>query len=176
MKVMQVMAGAEFGGAEAFFTRLAIALAKAGLPQKVIIRRNEIRSRQLRAAKLEPVELKFGGRLDLASRWALRRQISEFQPDIVLSWMNRATSMMPRGKFVHVGRLGGYYNLKYYRKCDQLIANTRDISEYLQTNGWPEEKSHYLPNFVGAARANAQANDGSTTDLIENESGVLRHS
>ena len=153
MKVMQLMAGAEFGGAESFFIRLAIALSKAGLVQKVVIRRNQTRAQQLRDAKIEPVELSFGGRLDLVSRWSIRRQISEFKPDIVLSWMNRATSMTPQGGFKHVGRLGGYYNLKYYRKCDELVANTQDIAEYLHTNGWPEEKTHYLPNFVGGARA-----------------------
>ncbi len=50
--------------------------------------------------------------------------------------------------FVHVGRLGGYYDLKYYRGCDHLIANTRDIVAYVVRHGWPAERVHYLPNFV----------------------------
>ena len=33
--------------------------------------------------------------------------IERFKPDIVLTWMNRATQMCPKGDFVHVGRLGG---------------------------------------------------------------------
>ena len=152
MKVMQMMAGAQFGGAEAFFTRLAIAFQRPGLDQRVVIREDENRARLLREGGIEPMQLPFGGAFDFGTRWAIRRAIKEYAPDIVLTWMNRASAMTPRGKFVHVGRLGGYYNLKYYKKCQHLIANTQDIVEYLRTNGWPDEKVHYLPNFVSAAR------------------------
>jgi glycosyltransferase involved in cell wall biosynthesis len=54
---------------------------------------------------------------------------------------------------VHVARLGGYYDLKYYRRCDHLIGNTTDIVAYLARQGWPKERAHYLPNFVSAAKA-----------------------
>ena len=47
MRVMQTMAGAKHGGAEAFFTRLVLALHKAGLDQKVILRPNGAREQQL---------------------------------------------------------------------------------------------------------------------------------
>lgn len=154
MKLMQVMAGAKYGGAEAFFTRLTTALTATGVKQRVIIRRNPERAAILRDGSVEPVEMRFGGLLDLSTRWSLRRQIKEFEPDVILSWMNRATVMCPSGDdHVHVGRLGGYYNLKYYRRCDHLVANTEDIVEYLKNNGWDEDKVHYLPNFVGAKKA-----------------------
>jgi glycosyltransferase involved in cell wall biosynthesis len=67
--------------------------------------------------------------------------------------MNRATQACPRGDFVHVARLGGYYDLKYYRRCDHLIGNTRDIVAYLQRQGWPAERAHYLPNFTSGTNA-----------------------
>jgi len=153
MKVMQVMAGAQYGGAEAFFTRLSIALQRAGLDQRVVIREDEARAGLLRDGGVEPLQLPFGGAFDFSTRWALRRAIKDYTPDVVLTWMNRATTMTPRGKFAHVGRLGGYYNLKYYKKCQHLIANTPDIVEYLRTNGWPDDKVHHLPNFVSATRA-----------------------
>ena len=70
--------------------------------------------------------------------------------------MNRATLMLPsNGKFIHVGRLGGYYNLKYYQGCDHLVANTEGIADYLRKNGWGEEQVHYLPNFVNAIKVPA---------------------
>ena len=148
------MAGADYGGAEEFFVRLAIALNSSVVQQRVVIRKHKLRASQLRAGGVEPVELGFGSPLDAATRWGLRQQISEFKPDIVLTWMNRATAMLPaRGKFLHVGRLGGYYNLKYYRACDHLVANTEDIANYLKNNGWGEDQVHYLPNFVTAKRA-----------------------
>ncbi|MDB9702775.1 glycosyltransferase [Rhodospirillales bacterium] len=148
MKVLQIMAGAEFGGAEAFFVRLAIALNRTGLEQKVVIRKNPARAALLRHGEVEPIELPFGGRMDFSTTRALKREIKEFQPDVVLTWMNRATSMCPKGDFVHAARLGGYYDLKYYAACDHLIGNTQDIVEYLAEHDWPAEKAHYLPNFV----------------------------
>lgn len=147
------MAGAEFGGAEAFFVRLAIALERSGIEQKVIIRSNPGRAALLRAGGVEPVELKFGGKFDLATPRALKREIKAFEPDVVLTWMNRATAMCPKGDFVHVARLGGYYDLKYYSACDHLVGNTKDIVDYLVEHDWPREKAHYLPNFVSGERA-----------------------
>jgi glycosyltransferase involved in cell wall biosynthesis len=153
MRVLQAMAGAEFGGAEAFFTRLAAGLQRAGLEQRIVIRRDERRADALRAGGIEPVELSFGGRLDILTPRALTREIKDFKPDIVLTWMNRASGMCRKGDFVHVGRLGGYYDLKYYKSCDHLIGNTEDITDYLVNNGWPGDRAHYLPNFVGAEQA-----------------------
>jgi len=71
----------------------------------------------------------------------------------VLTWMNRASALCPRGRFVLAARLGGYYDLRYYRKADHLIGNTVDIVEYLRRSGWPAERTHYLPNFVDTAPA-----------------------
>ncbi|MBL6957822.1 MAG: glycosyltransferase [Rhodospirillales bacterium] len=148
MRVLQAMAGADFGGAEAFFTRLAIGFNRAGLDQQVVIRSNRRRADVLRRGGVDPIEMKFGGRLDIGTPLALKRLIKSYKPDIVLTWMNRATRMCPKGDFVHLGRLGGYYDLKYYQKCDHLIGNTQDIAEYLAKEGWPAERAHYLPNFV----------------------------
>jgi len=153
MRVLQVMAGAEYGGAEAFFTRLVVALRHAGLHQRVVIRKNEHRAGILRDHGIEPVELRFGGPLDVWTWLGLKREIDSFFPHLVLTWMNRATSKCPKGDFVHVARLGGYYDLKYYQNCDHLVGNTADIVEYLTGKGWPAERAHYLPNFVSAETA-----------------------
>ncbi len=152
---MQVIAGAVHGGAETFFERLVPALESGIGPQHVVMRRNPARARQLKASGLIPIELRFGGPLDLLSRWQLGREIRLFGPDIVMSWMSRVASMTPTGRHVHCGRLGGYYNLKYFRTCDHLIGNTRAIVDYLIGQGWPPERAHYLPNFVPELRSPA---------------------
>ena len=42
--------------------------------------------------------------------------------------MNRAGRVVPRkGPWKRIGRLGGYYDLKYYRGADLLVANTNDM-------------------------------------------------
>ena len=166
MRVLQAIAGAEAGGAEEFFVRLVLALRRAGLEQRVVIRRHSRRAAQLAAGGVAPVELPFGGIFDLRTRRALAREIATFRPDVVLTWMSRATQKCPKGRFVHVGRLGGYYNLKYYRSCDHLIGNTADIVATCIAQGWPRERVHALPNFVDAepappiARATFDTPDG----------------
>lgn len=155
---MQVMAGAAHGGAEAFFTRLVIALARGGLDQRIVTRPHPERLAALAAAGLTPLPLAFGGPLDLVTRARLWQLIRRDRPQIVLTWMNRATQAVPPRRLrpagtLHLARLGGYYPLKYYRRCDHLIANTRDIADYLMRGGWPVARVHYLPNFVAAERA-----------------------
>jgi glycosyltransferase involved in cell wall biosynthesis len=147
-RLAQVMAGARHGGAETFFVRLALALYRAGQDQRLVIRRDAGRAATLRAGGITPAELPFGGLLDYRTPFGLRRILREYQPQVVLTWMSRAARLCPRGGFVHVARLGGYYDLKYYRRCDHLIGNTRDIVAYLVRSGWPESRAHYLPNFV----------------------------
>jgi len=147
-RLLQAMAGARHGGAESFFTRLALALAKTGLEQQLVVRDNPERAAQLRAGGIKVTELPFRSRLDLRTGLVLRQLVRDWQPQVVLTWMNRATVAMPQGRFVRVARLGGYYDLKYYRRCNHLIGNTRDIVAYLVKQGWPAERAHYLPNFV----------------------------
>ena len=154
-RLLQAIAGAEHGGAEIFFLRLTAALHRAGEPQRVLIRRDPSRAQSLREAGVAVTELAFGGLLDLTTRLGFRREIAVWRPNIVLTWMSRATRFCPRGDFVHVGRLGGYYDLKYYRHCDQLIANTSAIVEYAVGNGWPRQRITHLPNFVPDAGAAA---------------------
>lgn len=157
MKILQVMAGADGGGAELFFERLSIALGlRNSIEQHVLIRENQDRNRRLEAGGVTPVQLKFGGRLDWQTPRAIKRELKTFKPDIVLSWMNRAASMCPKaknGEYLHIARLGGYYDLKYYQSCDHLIGNTQDIVDYLVKEGWPKDRAHYLPNFVADEQA-----------------------
>ena len=154
-RLLQAMAGARHGGAEAFFTRLAVALQKSGQEQRLVIRDHPERVEKLRQAGIETLTLPFGGLFDFSTRPGLRRAISEYNPRVVLSWMNRATSLCPRGDFVHVARLGGYYDLKHYRACDHLVANTRGIVAYILAEGWPKDRVHYLPNFPATKRGHA---------------------
>ncbi|HTZ76743.1 MAG TPA: glycosyltransferase [Stellaceae bacterium] len=154
-RLLQAMAGAEHGGAEIFFVRLATALQRAGQDQRVLIRRNMARAVALRSGGIEPIELPFRSWFDLKTPLGYRRAIRQYRPEVVLTWMSRATELCPRGKFVHVARLGGYYDLKYYRNCDHLIGNTRHIVEYLVHKGWSKRRVHYIPNFVPSMSAAA---------------------
>jgi glycosyltransferase involved in cell wall biosynthesis len=152
MRLLQAMAGARYGGAEAFFERLVLGLAQSGQEQLVLIR-GPARAGRLRKAGIAVREARFGGPLDLLTPLRFRWAVSAYRPDVVLTWMSRATRACPRGDFVHVARLGGYYDLRHYAACDHLVGNTRDLVGWMIAQGWPEDRVHYLPNFVAAERA-----------------------
>jgi glycosyltransferase involved in cell wall biosynthesis len=69
-----------------------------------------------------------------------------------MTFMSRATKFCPRPgpdrPFVFTARLGGYYDLRYYRHCHHLVGNTPDLVQYFHREGWPPERTHYLPNFA----------------------------
>ena len=156
MKLMQTMAGGAVGGAEEFFVRLAVAMQRAGIDQTIVTRANDTRGPRLAEAGISSIGLPFGGLFDRRTVPALSAEIDRTRPDVILSWMNRASSIT--GKAVRkaaaapilIGRLGGYYDLKYYSNCDHLIGNTPDIVRYIVEQDWPEARAHFVPNFVSA--------------------------
>ena len=157
MRIAHVMAGARTGGAELFFERLTASMQRAGESVLPVIRRDAGRAGRMAAAGVAPVELGFGGALDLLTPGRLGRVLQRFEPEVVVAWMNRAARAVRRDGWVTAGRLGGYYDLKNYRSCDHLIGNTRGIVAWVREQGWPAERVHYLPNFApdleGAAAA-----------------------
>ncbi len=148
MRVAQVMAGAAAGGAELFFERLSVALAADGTTVLPVIRSDPARAARLRAGGLHPAELRFGGRLDLLTGPRIGAALRRFRPRVTVAWMNRAGRLTPPGDWVLAGRLGGFYDLSNYRRCDHLIGNTRGITAWIEAQGWPASRVHYLPNFA----------------------------
>lgn len=157
MRVLQAMAGAEFGGAETYFVDMVTALHRAGLDQKVVIRRNPARAQKLRGAGIEPVQLRFGGKLDWDTGPRLRRVITDYKPDIVQSWMRRATRFVSHSPgapdFVHVGWFGGYYDAADFSDCDHVVGVTADIRRHQVAQGWSHGSTHYIPTFARAEAA-----------------------
>ena len=147
MRVLQVMASGLHGGAELFYEDLVPALARAGLDQAGVIRRYPSRAAKLEAAGCRVTMLRFGGPLDIPTTLRLAKVAKAEKPDLVMGWMNRACRILPKGPWANVGRLGGYYDLKYYRRCSQLICNTPDICDYVVRAGRSANSVHYIPNF-----------------------------
>ncbi|MGD9638943.1 MAG: glycosyltransferase [Alphaproteobacteria bacterium] len=152
--MLQAMAGAEHGGAEAFFSRLVCALHESGIQQHILTRPDEVRIKAMRDAGLMPIEAPFGGIFDFSTKFKFNHEINRFKPDIILTWMNRATKFCPyQKKAIVAARMGGFYNLKYYKNCDYIVGNTKDIVDYVVSNGWDKERVYYLPNFVDGAQS-----------------------
>jgi glycosyltransferase involved in cell wall biosynthesis len=166
MHLTQVMAGAAHGGAETFFTTLAGALEEDGVAQSLVIGPHAHRVETLRAAGCTVETAPFGGRLDVRTPGILRRHLRAHGATVALAWMNRAASKLPAGSWVRAARLGGYYDLKYYRGFDHLIAIIPGIRRHILDGGWPEHRVHYIPNFceVDAAAVPVPRADHGTPD------------
>ncbi len=170
-RLVSLMAGAKVGGAEAFFERLVVALHGNGVDQRVAIRADKDRETRLHAKGVDPVALSFGGVFDLATPWRLKSLFDDFDAQVALAFMSRAAAKLPpraltRSRPAYVGRLGGYYDLKYYRRCDHLIGNTRDICDWIVKQGWPAARVDYLPNFVDATPVAPASREGASKIIL----------
>jgi glycosyltransferase involved in cell wall biosynthesis len=141
------LAGAKVGGAETFFVSLTCALKRAGVDVRSVLKPNKDRQEALATQGVVFKTAPFGSLLDFATAATLRRVAQEFQPDAILAFAGRAASFLPRRGPVRIGRLGGYYNLKNFRRCDHLVCNAPDLVQYVKDGGWPKERVTLIPNF-----------------------------
>lgn len=147
---LHIVGGKGSGGAERFAVRLINALARRGEPVGAItVAEGEI------ARAIDPAVRQYHapmlGVWDMYSRWRIRRFIADFQPDVVQTYMGRATRLVhqPRGRLpVHLARLGGFYKLKGYRHAHAWVGNTHGIRDYLTAHGLPAGRVHCIGNFV----------------------------
>lgn len=152
MKVVQTLAGAQHGGAETFFMDVVRGLHREGLDQLVIIRPDEKRIKSLESDGIAYKTLPFGGLLDFKTKPQLHKIIQDYQPDIVQSFMGRASSYHTPGPWKHIGWFGGYYDVKRFKNCDAYVGVTYDITrntkEQLRARGEDENKARTIHTFA----------------------------
>ena len=161
MSVLHLLGTAGEGGAETYFVDLVSALATADLPQACALRPHPMRESALTAAGVPVGTFTFGGPLDLFSKPKIKAFAAKHDTALALAWMNRAARHTPAGPWRRIGRLGGYYNLKYYAGFDTLVANTEDIADWIVAQGWPAGRVRCIPNFAAAPDGAAAANRAS---------------
>lgn len=147
LKILTVLAGAGVGGAETFFVSLTAALKRSGQNVRSVLKPNAAREAALSRQGISFDVAPFGAMLDFVTGRTLRRVAAEFKPNIILAFAGRAASYVPRGEYVLIGRLGGYYNLKNFRHCDHLVCNAPDLVRHVAQGGFPKERVHLIPNF-----------------------------
>lgn len=150
MSVLHLLGTAGDGGAETYFVDLVAALKRAGVGEAAVIRGHRVREAALKAAGVPVKVLPFGGPIDIFTKTAAAGFARINGANLCLAWMNRAARHTPRGPWARIGRLGGYYNLKYYAGFDELVANTEDIAEWIVSQGWPAGRVRCIPNFAAA--------------------------
>jgi glycosyltransferase involved in cell wall biosynthesis len=145
-----MVASKALGGAERWFIRFSAALAEQGAPTQLAIRGGSELER-LDGGPLPLHRLPFRTVWDPVSRSAVARLIRELEPDIVQTYMGRATRLtrLPPGRGpVHIARLGGYYKLSAYRHAHAWIGNTKGVCDYLIHNGLPASRVFHIYNFI----------------------------
>ena len=152
IKILNIISGSETGGAERFFERLSISFSKNNLLEQRVLIRNYSNRKNFLQENISQIEtIRFFNFFNPMLQQKLKKIFLEFKPNIVLSWMNRASSLLPVKRYnqeLKIGRLGGYYKLKNYAKCDYLITNTDDLKRYVCDKGWDPNKVEVIPNFV----------------------------
>jgi glycosyltransferase involved in cell wall biosynthesis len=147
LKILTVLAGADVGGAETFFVTLTIALARAGLEVRSVLKPNAAREQALQEAGIPYRTAKFRTPIDITTARILREAAESFGADIVLAFAGRAAAFAPRGNYVLIGRLGGYYNLNNFKKCDYLVCNAPDLLSHVKKGAWTDSQIFLIPNF-----------------------------
>ncbi len=152
-----IIGGGALGGAELFYVRLVNALQTRQQPVLSInIPGGQVSTRlQVDVAQLH---VAMRGIWDLPSRWRIGAILREHQPDIVQTYMGRATRLThlePSRRPIHVARLGGYYDLKGYRHAHAWVGNTQGICDYLVKNGLPIARIAHIGNFVDIPAASS---------------------
>ena len=150
LKILNVLGGSKQGGAEKFFERLSFAIEKKkNINLQLIIRKNEERFFLLRKKIKKIHQIDNFYFFNPFCHKKISKIIKDFQPNIVLSWMNRASKILPKSNgWINVGRIGGYYKIKNYTNCDFIITNTNDLRNFVIECGWDSKKVEYIPNFV----------------------------
>ena len=146
---VHVVGSKTLGGAERFFLRLLDALHERGAPVVACLRKGSDVVAEMPPG-IAVIETPMRTVWDPWSRHRLARAITTARPEIVQTYMGRATRLtrLPIGGVVHVARLGGYYKLDGYRHAHAWIGNTQGICDYLVRNGMPADRVFHIGNFI----------------------------
>jgi glycosyltransferase involved in cell wall biosynthesis len=148
MKVIHFHFGKD-GGAERFFVNLANALNERGIEQKFIIRPGRVWRDEISDCG-EIIE-KHYRRVSLSQFWLQRRVnqlLRDFKPDALLSWMPRASRLIPPyPQAIKIARLGDFpKKIDHFKNCDVIIGNVPGIGERCRNLGW-DKRVEILSNF-----------------------------
>lgn len=145
-----MVASKALGGAERWFVRFSLALAEVGAPVQAAIRRGSGLD-GLEYGPLTVHRLPYRTTWDPFSRSAVTRLIREVRPEVVQTYMGRATRLThlaPGDQPIHLARLGGYYDLAPFRHAHGWIGNTKRLCDWMVQQGLPASRVYHIYNFA----------------------------
>jgi glycosyltransferase involved in cell wall biosynthesis len=147
MRIVQVMAGAENGGAETYSTDMMLSLMDQGVHQRLVVPNRSLHAARLRAAGASVDSEILNVPLAPVRRWRLQRLIDEFKPDLIHCWMRRAASLVQPQSCPTIGWFGGYYDPAAFQSASHFIGVTEGLVAHMIAHGVPAARAHYVPTF-----------------------------
>lgn len=149
MKLIQILLSQSEAGAETYFEKVATVIAQdPSIKQRLIIEAQPSRESRLTNAGVDYRTLPMGfWSKKFLYNHRLSKEVKKFAPDVIVTWVNRASRKCPKTDAVVVGRLGGYYDVGNYQKCNHLIVNTPDLVRHVTSHGWPSDQVSMISNF-----------------------------
>ena len=150
MRVLHVMAGAKFGGAESIMVDAVTALAQAGFAQHVVTRaHNPDRLAKIAEAGVPYSIASFDRVWRRATDRTLAQAIDSLGPDVIHYWMGRAGTFAPAAwRDRGLAWYGGYYKLSRFVNCAWHVGMTSDIAAHILRQGVPEERVSVLNSYA----------------------------
>ncbi|PIE82742.1 MAG: glycosyl transferase [Candidatus Contendobacter odensis] len=145
-----IIGGEALGGAELFYARFINALLARQYPVLAVTAPGSQVGRLVGTDAVQ-AKIPMRGVWDVLSRWQISQLLCQYQPEIVQTYMGRATRLthVPPGRRpVHIARLGGYYNPHGYRHAHAWVVNSAGIRSHLIQHGFPEHRIFLVSNFV----------------------------
>jgi glycosyltransferase involved in cell wall biosynthesis len=150
LKTLHIIGSKALGGAERSFSRIVAALNRAGVRAEAVVRAGSTVP-QILPADVATHLLPLRTVWDPLSRFEVGKLIRQTRPDIVQTYMGRATRLthLPAGKRpIHVARLCGNYQPRHFVHAHAWVACTRWVADYLLAGGIPAHKLSLIPNFL----------------------------
>lgn len=147
---LHVIGSMHSGGAERCYIWLLSALVDLGHPVTAVNRPGSLVSAQLDGS-VPQVQVAMRNNYDIFSQWKISRILASVKPDVVLTYMSRATCLTrsaPGRGPVHVARFDGFYKVKYFRHAHAWVGVTQGLCDYAVKEGLPASRVFHIPNFV----------------------------
>ncbi len=145
-----IIGGKFLGGAELFYARLVTALHRHGHTTLAVTVPDSLIATEI-PPEIPRVHIPMWGVWDLWSRWQIQKAMHGHGPNIVQTYMGRATRLthLPSGRQPsHIARLGGYYEPHGYRHAHAWIVVSPGIGDHLIRHGFPKDRIFHISNFV----------------------------
>ena len=149
MKILQVMGGAQNGGAETFYMDSLRALCETDIKQYALVRpQNTARIEEIHNLDVPFKTAPFNKHFKFPTKKILKSIENNFQPDITQYWMGRAGTMSIKSDGVNLAWYGGYYKPGRFKHADGHVAVTRDIADHIVAQGVPHDKVFVLHTYA----------------------------